>query len=69
MTWQYLVKAIVATAIAVIGALAVVLIGDMKLDDLTTGQVVTLIGVGLAELAAILGLQAAPKTIATGIKK
>ena len=69
MTWQYLIKAIVATAIAVIGALAVVVVGDMTLGDLTTGQVIALIAVGLAEIAAILGLQEAPAKIATSIRE
>lgn len=69
MTWQYLIKAIVATALAVLGALAVVVVGDMKLGDLTTAQVIVLIIVGLSELSAILALQAAPKTVATGIKE
>ena len=67
MTWQYLIKAIVATALAVLGALAVVVVGDMKLGDLTTAQVIVLIIVGLSERSAILALQAAPKAVATGI--
>ena len=69
MTWQYLIKAIVATALAVLGALLVVVVGDMTLGDLTTAQVIALIVVGVSELSAILALQAAPKTVATGIKE
>ncbi len=68
MQWNYYVKAIAAVVVAVLGALAVVVVGDMTLGDLTTAQWIAVALAGLAEFIAIIGLQRAPASVSTSIK-
>jgi hypothetical protein len=69
MQWNYYVKGFVALLIAIVGALAVVVVGDMTLGDVTTSQWLAVAAVGLAELLAVIGLQRAPATVSTSIKE
>ena len=68
MNWNYYAKAIAAVLISIVGALAVVVTGDMTLGDLTTAQWIVVALAGLAEFTAIIGLQKAPADISTSIK-
>ena len=68
MNWNYYIKALAAVLISVLGALAVVVVGDMTLGDLTTAQWITVVLAGLAEFVAIIVLQRAPASVSTSIK-
>lgn len=66
MTWQYLIKALYAGAVAFLGALLAV----VNVPEANGVTLASWIAIGLATLFAVggvLGLQAAPATVATGI--
>ncbi len=70
MSIQYLVKAIVAGAIAFLGPIAgaLALPDVVGFGDLTAGVWVAAVVALLLALGAILGLQAAPPTVSTSIR-
>jgi len=53
-------KAIFATVISALGSLAVVLVGDAGLDDLTSGQWVTVVLAALVAGGGVYGIKNAP---------
>ena len=53
-------KAIFATVISALGSLAVVLVGDAGLDDLTSGQWVTVVLAALIAGGGVYGIKNAP---------
>lgn len=53
-------KAFYAAAVAVLGGLAAVLVGDVGFTDLTTGQWVTIVFAGLIAFGGVYGLKNAP---------
>ena len=53
-------KAIFATVISALGSLAVVLVGDAGLDDLTSGQWVTVVLAALIAGGGTYGIKNAP---------
>jgi hypothetical protein len=50
-------KALYATAVAALGALAAVLVGDVGIDDLTAGQWVTVALAGLVAGGGVFGIR------------
>ena len=70
MNWQYVSKAVYAGVVTFLGALLAALQAapDIGLGDLTTATWITVILATLVALGGVLGLQAAPATVATSIK-
>ena len=70
MNWAYISKAVYAGVVTFLGALLAALQAapDIGLGDLTTATWITVILATLVALGGVLGLQAAPATVATSIK-
>lgn len=56
-------KAIHATLVAVLGALAAVMIGDVGLTDVTAGQWLIIAGAGAGAFGGVYGLTNRPSTV------
>jgi len=66
MTWQYLIKAIYAGVVTFLGTLLAVL---QSADSVSGESCVVIILATVVAVGGVLGLQAAPATVATGISK
>ncbi len=66
MTWQYLIKAIYAGVVTFLGTLLAVL---QSADSVSGESWVVIILATVVAVGGVLGLQAAPATVATGISK
>ena len=69
MTIPYAIKAVYAGAIAFIGGVAAIVVGDATIGTITDGQWVVIVLATVVAIGGVLGLQAAPASVATGIKK
>jgi len=68
MSWQYLAKAVYSGAVAFIGQVAIILVDDAVIADITQGQWAVIAGFTLAAFGGVLGLQELPAKVATGIR-
>ena len=70
MTIQYLAKALYAGAVAFLGPIVTLLLADDKLGfgDVSLGVWGSALLFAIIAFGGVLGLQAAPATVATGIK-
>ena len=69
-TWQYLVKAIYAGAVAFLGPIVTLLLADDQLGfaDISTGVWMSAILFAIVAFGGVLGLQTAPATVSTSLK-
>jgi len=69
MNWQYLVKAIYAAAVTFLGALLAAMQASPEIGfALSPASWVTIALATLVSLGGVLGLQAAPASVATSVK-
>jgi hypothetical protein len=69
MTWQYAIKAVYAGAVVFLGAVGAILVGDATVVDITQGQWVAISLATLVAVGGVFRLQAAPASVATGIRE
>jgi hypothetical protein len=70
MNWTYLVKAVYAGAVTLLGAVGAILVGSEQLGfgDITSGQWITIALATLVAVGGVLGLQSAPASVATSVR-
>jgi len=70
MTWQYAAKAVYAAVVALLGGVATILVDpEMGFGDIAAGQWMVIALATVVAFGGVLGLQAAPQTIATSVKE
>ena len=65
---QYLIKALYAGLTVFLGGVAAIVVGDATIGSITDGQWIVIVLATVIAVGGVLGLQAAPATVATGIK-
>ena len=68
MTFPYLIKALYAGLTVFLGGVGAILVGDATFGSITQGQWVFIASAVVVAIGGVLRLQAAPATVATGIK-
>ena len=70
MNWTYLIKAVYAGVVTFLGALLAALQAapDIGLSDLTSATWITVALATIIAIGGVLGLQAAPASVATSVK-
>ena len=70
MDWAYLTKAIYVGVVTFLGSLLAALqaVPDVGISDITTAAWITIALATIIAVGGVLGLQAAPATVATSIK-